>query len=130
MERNSNVIFNEQMRVRTKEFALSIISLCNKKLKQTQEVEKILIRQLVRSSTSVAANYRAAIRGRSGTEFYSKICVVVEEADETQFWLEILKDSKILSGEIIVPFYKEITEILAITTTIKHNLKKQNKKIE
>ncbi|MDR2009255.1 MAG: four helix bundle protein [Bacteroidales bacterium] len=124
MERNSNIVFNEQMRDRTKKMALNMISLCNKKLKQTNEVEKILIRQLVRSSTSVAANYRAAIRGRSRAEFYSKMCIVVEEADETQFWLEILKDSKILNEEVLEPLYEEITEILAITTTIKHNLKK------
>jgi four helix bundle protein len=81
----------EQLRARTKKFALRIIRLFQK-LPRTPEAQ-ILGKQLLRSGTSVGANYRAAGRARSGAEFSAKIGVVVEEADETVFWLECLVES-------------------------------------
>ena len=59
-------------------------------------------KQIVRSATSVAANYRAACRARSKAEFISKLCVVVEEANETLFWLEIIGDSNLLPPKKLV----------------------------
>jgi four helix bundle protein len=91
-------------------------------LPKTDEA-KILGKQLLRSSTSVAANYRAAYRGRSNNEWYAKLCIVVEEADETQFWTELLIESEIFKEERIKDFYDESTELLALFTTIRKNSK-------
>jgi len=71
-------------------------------------------KQIIRSGISVAANYRAACRSRSRAEFGSKIGIVIEEADETAFWLEIIIESKILEENLIIPLLKEVNEILAI----------------
>jgi len=81
--------FNEKYRSRTKKFAIAIIRFYGRQ-KKTDEM-RIIGKQLVRSATSVAANFRAATRARSNAEFFSKMCIVVEEADETVFWLEILR---------------------------------------
>lgn len=121
MPRKSNEVFNAEMRDRTKKFAVSIV-LFYKALQKTGATY-ILGKQLLRSATSVAANYRAACRGRSKAEFYSKICIVTEEADETQFWLELFEESFLATGESVKPLHKEITEILAIVTSIKYKLR-------
>lgn len=92
MESNAKI---EALKNRTKTFALNTISLFQS-LPKTEEA-RIIGRQLLRSSTSVAANYRATCRARSEAEFFSKISIVVEESDESLFWLEILQDSKIIS---------------------------------
>jgi four helix bundle protein len=120
MERLSNKEFNEVWRKRTKEFALKIIELSDEL--PTKESARVINRQLLRAATSVAANFRAACRGRSKQEYYSKLCIVVEEADETQFWLEMLQESKLLTELKIAPLLTEISEILAITTSIKNKL--------
>ncbi|HEX8503754.1 MAG TPA: four helix bundle protein [Hymenobacter sp.] len=86
--------FVEAFRLRTKAASLRVIRLYQQ-LPHTGEAQ-IIGKQLLRSATSVAANYRAACRGRSGAEWYSKLCICVEEADETQFWLELLGDAAIL----------------------------------
>lgn len=70
--------------------------------------------QLVRSGTSVAANYRAACRGRSRAEFISKIGIVEEEADETALWLELIAADKILPEKKILPLLTEANELVAI----------------
>ena len=124
MERLINQEFNEKMRERTKQFALQVIALSDKL--PNKESAKVINRQLLRSATSVAANFRAAYRGRSKAEFYSKICIVVEEADETQFWLEMLIDSKLIvnNHSDIIKLISEISEILAITTSIKSKMRR------
>ena len=66
-----------------------------------------IYKQLIRSSTSVAANFHAAIRARSQAEYYSKICIVVEECDETYFWLDWLMDGNFVDRSIIEPYLKE-----------------------
>ena len=71
-------------------------------------------RQLLRCGTSVAANYRAVCRARSKAEFVAKIGVVVEEADETVFWLEMLVEAGIVQAERMEPLLKEANELLAI----------------
>ncbi|MBX3238655.1 MAG: four helix bundle protein [Chitinophagaceae bacterium] len=121
MKRQSNEAFNTEMRNRTKRFAISVIQFYRQM--QKTEITYILGKQLLRAATSVAANFRAACRGRSGAEFYSKICIVTEEADETQFWLELFEESSMVKEEAIQPLYKEATEILAIVTSIKHKLR-------
>ena len=126
MERLTNQEFNKKMRERTKQFALQVIALSNQL--PNKESARVINRQLLRSATSVAANFRAACRGRSKAEFYSKICIVVEEADETQFWLEMLADSNLMvnNHSDVSKLISEISEILAITTSIKSKLKQNN----
>jgi four helix bundle protein len=80
----------------------------------TNEESRIITRQLVRSVTSVAANYRAVCRSRSKAEFISKIRTVVEETDETVFWLEMLSDLGLLSSQKSAPLLDEANELLAI----------------
>jgi len=127
MQRISNQEFNEKMRERTKQFALQVIAFSDQL--PNKESARIIIKQLLRSATSVAANFRAACRGRSKAEFYSKVCIVVEEADETQFWLEILADSKLMvnNHSDILKLINEVSEILAITTSIKSKINKTTK---
>jgi len=82
--------------------------------------------QLFRSGTSVAANYRAACRGRSKAEFMSKLAIVVEEADESQFWLELIKELKISKDPKVVGLIQEANELTAIVVasikTTKRNM--------
>lgn len=114
MENNSNtkVDFITGLKNRTKVFVLDAIKFYQQ-LPKTEEA-RIIGRQFIRSSTSVGANYRAACRSRSKAEFYSKMSIVVEEADETAFWLEILIDSKISDSLNANKLLGEINEILAI----------------
>jgi len=112
----------EAFKQRTKRFALDIVMLFQK-LPQTDEA-RVMGRQLLRSATSVAANYRAACRARSAAEFYSKISIVVEEADESLFWLELLLESKIMEVVKINPLLQEAEELVKITNTIRHKRKK------
>ena len=81
---------SEELRARTKDFAIRIVRLYRALPKSTDA--QVLGKQLLRSGTSVAANYRAACRGRSRAEWLAKIGIVVEEADETFFWLEMLSE--------------------------------------
>lgn len=104
--------FFETLKNRTKTFVLTAIKFYQQ-LPKTEEA-RIIGRQFMRSSTSVGANYRAACRSRSKAEFFSKMSIVVEEADETAFWLEILIEADISNNESANNLLKEINEILAI----------------
>jgi four helix bundle protein len=75
---------------------------------------QVIGRQLLRSGTSIGANYRAAGRARSHAEFVSKIAIVLEEADETVFWLECLIESEIVKPELLQELLAEATELVAI----------------
>lgn len=102
----------EELRARTKKFALRIIRLFQK-LPRTPEAQ-ILGKQLLRSGTSVGANYRGAGRARSGAEFSAKIGIVLEEADETVFWLECLIEAGIVKPELLSDLLTEANELVAI----------------
>lgn len=104
-----------QMKLRTKAFALRIISLCRSLSKDF--TLKLISGQLLRCGTAVGVNYRAACRARTPREFTSKIRVVMEEADETHYWLEILTDSKILPAPQLAPLTVEARELTAIFTS-------------
>lgn len=106
--------FIEQLKTRTKRLAIAII-LFYENLEKTESI-RIIGKQLIRSITSVAANYRAACLARSQREFFSKMSIVVEEADESLFWLEVYKDSKLVSSNELSTFIDEITEILKIVS--------------
>ncbi|MGB1039909.1 MAG: four helix bundle protein [Flavobacteriales bacterium] len=85
--------FITALKNRTKKFAVDIINFCE--TLKTVKASSIITYQIVKSATSTGANYRAACRARSSNEFYSKICIVVEEIDETEYWLEIIKNAKL-----------------------------------
>jgi len=102
----------EELRNRTKRFALRIIRLF-RHLPRTPAAQ-VLGKQLLRSGTSVGANYRAAGRARSKAEFVSKMGIVVEEADKTVFWIECLMESGILKSELLTDLLAEANELLAI----------------
>ena len=104
----------EQLKARTEEFALSIVRLW--KVLPRAEEARVIGRQVLRSGTSVAANYRAACRARSKPEFIAKLGIVVEEIDETVFWLELVGKSKLVPSESLKPLYKESKELFAIFT--------------
>jgi four helix bundle protein len=101
-----------ELKARTKEFALRVIRLVDA-LPNTVK-GRAIANQIMRSATSVAANYRAACRARPRAEFIAKIGVVEEEADETAFWLELIVDSGIRTEKQIGPLQKEANELVAI----------------
>ena len=103
---------SEQLKERTKQFAVRIVYLF--RVLPRSEESRVIGRQLLRAGTSVAANYRAVCRSRSKAEFISKIGVVVEEADESVFWLELLVDTGIIAQERMKELLRESNELLAI----------------
>lgn len=114
--------FNEMMRERTKQLAVRIIR-WYRKLPKSDEV-RIIGRQLIKSSTSTAANYRAVCRARSKAEFFAKLSIVVEEADETVFWLEMLQEADLVPRHLLAELpslQKEAAEVLAIFATARKN---------
>ncbi len=102
----------QALRSRTQDFALAVIRFC-RTLPNNNE-GWVIGKQLLRCGTSVAANYRAANRARSHAEFIVKIGIVVEEADETVFWLELLKCAAVAREEALAPLMSEARELLAI----------------
>ena len=102
----------KELQERTKRFALRVIRLF-RELPRTEEA-RVLGRQLLRSAAALAANYRAACRARSQAEFAAKIGVVVEEADETVFWLELLLETGIVPEPKMGGLLTEANELLAI----------------
>ena len=120
----SETTWNEQFRNRTKKLAIATIKAFSS-WKKTDEI-RIIGKQLIRSSTSVAANYRAVCRARSDRERYAKLCIVVEEADETQFWFEILVESDLIKIEEVLNIQQEVEEIVKVMTTYKYRLEKNS----
>lgn len=111
-------IFIEGLKRRTKKFGVDVILFCDS-LKPTK-ASSVITYQLVKSATSVGANYRAACRGRSDKEFFSKICIVVEEADESVFWLEVIQDAVLSKNQAeLQRLLNEGTEILKIVSKTK-----------
>ena len=103
---------SEALKVRTKGFALRVLRLY-RSLPRTEEA-RILGSQLLRSGTSIGANYRAACRGRSRAEFVAKLGVVLEEADETVFWLELLQEGTIFPAGKLRDLLQEANELVSI----------------
>ncbi len=119
----------QKLKDRTKKFALKIMSLIDT-LPNTTAASAIG-KQVVRSATSIGANYRAACRGRSKAEFISKLGIVVEEADETCFWLELIMEGNLLPETRIQPLLSEASELTAIfVNSIKTSQNNQKSKIK
>ena len=112
----------EELKKRTKQFAIRIIKLF-RSLPRSEEA-RIIGRQMLRSGTSVA-NYRAVCRSRSKAEFIAKIGVVVEEADETVLWLELLVDTTIMPATRMAKLLVEANELLAIFAASQHTARKK-----
>ena len=116
----TNAEFNKQFCERTFEFARNIVFLIERLPYNT--VTKKLGYQLCGSGTSVAANWRAFCRARSKNELFAKVCIVVEEADETVFWLQLLSTTSFGDKQKIQDLIHEASELLRITSTIKNKL--------
>ena len=112
---------NSDLRERTKAFALRVIKMYSALPKA--EVARVLGRQVLRSGTSVGANYREAQRGRSKAEFIAKIGDCLKELDETSYWLELLADSGTVPTEKLTSLRDECDQLLAIFTTISKKAK-------
>ena len=91
--------------------------------KKAAAVFKPAVLQIMRSSSSVAANYRAATRARSDAEFYAKICIVVEECDETLFWLEYLTAVDVLDATQSESLLSEVEQLTKLFNAIKAKMK-------
>ena len=111
----SKLQFATAMQARTKEFAIEIIKFFAK-LPKTEEA-RVLGRQLLRAGTSVAANYRAACRSKSEADFIHKIGTVVEEADESLLWLELLEEAGLCPAVALAPLRSEADELVRIFQT-------------
>ncbi|HMB83121.1 MAG TPA: four helix bundle protein [Terriglobales bacterium] len=107
-----NLSKQEELRNRTKRFALRIIRLFQHLPRSTEA--QVLGKQLLRCGTAIAANYRAVGRARSKAEFVSKMGIVVEEADEAVFWIECLIESEIVKPDLLADLLVEANELLAI----------------
>jgi four helix bundle protein len=106
--------FAEVFKKRTKKFVVDNIKFY-RTLPKTEEA-KIIGRQLLRSSSSVGANYRAACRARSKAEFHSKLSIVVEEADESAFWMGVLIEAEIVTKSELTYLLDEANQILKISS--------------
>lgn len=104
----------KELKLRTRKFAVNILNFVDEL--PNRRSANIIGNQLGRCASSVAANYRAACRGRSHAEFVAKIGVVEEEADESTFWLDIIPDTKNGSKEALASLLNEARELTAIFT--------------
>lgn len=105
----------EDMKARTKTYANRVVKLCA--ALPGNWIAQTLGKQLLRSGTSVGANYRAVCRAKSNADFINKLRVVEEECDESQFWMELLVDNGLVKGTRLRDLMKEGDEILAIVVS-------------
>jgi four helix bundle protein len=115
----------KDLKLRTKSFALRIVRMYAA-LPKSPEAQ-VMGKQVLRSGTSIGANYREAYRSRSDAEFISKIGDCLKELDETQYWLELLTESNIVSEEKLISLLDEANQLLAIFTTVSKNTKQRLK---
>jgi len=113
---------HHQLKQRTKAFALKIIRM-SQALPRSREAD-VIGRQVLRSATSIAANYRSAGRGRSKAKFTAKLGIVIEEADETVLWLELLAESGIVKSSRLRGLLDEANQLLALFAASWRTLKR------
>jgi len=121
METKKQGNFNEILRERTLTMSLQVQELFRGK--KVPLLDRPAVNQIIRSSTSVAANCRAATRARSDAEFYAKICIVAEECDETQFWFTMLVRKGLISLPEKARLQDEVDQLVRIYTSIKKKMK-------
>ena len=112
----------EDLRERTKRYALRIIRMYGALPKET--VAQVIGKQVLRSGTSVGANFREAYRARSNNEFVAKLGICLQELEETIYWLELLCEANIWSENQLSELLDESNQLIAIFTTISKNRKK------
>ena len=105
-----------ELKRRTRRFAVEVIEFIEKQ--PSGRALNVLCNQLIRSSSSVGANYRSACRGKSSADFINKIIIVEEEADESLYWLELMEESNLVRAEDLIALKKEADELTAIFTAI------------
>lgn len=101
-----------ELKIRTKKFALRVLTLAERLPRGVKG--RVFADQIARAGTSVAANYRAACKGRSKAEFIAKLGIAEEEADEVQFWLEMISEAGLISPDRLSELQKEARELTAI----------------
>ena len=111
----------DELKARTKTFALRVMKMIDHLPRGIQG--RVIGDQLMRSATSVAANYRATCRARSTAEFIAKLGNVLEEADESAFWLELIVEGKLLSAKRLSELIKEANELSAIIFSARRSAK-------
>ena len=111
------------MKKKTKNFSVEVISFCNS-LKPNR-ASSVISYQIIKSATSTGANYRAACKARSKKEFFSKLCIVVEEIDETKYWLEVILEANLSNKkELLKRLELEAIEITRIMSTARNSIYK------
>ncbi|PKP02228.1 MAG: four helix bundle protein [Bacteroidetes bacterium HGW-Bacteroidetes-6] len=113
--------FNDKYRDRTKRLAVGVIKLLRKENKSDEY--RILHKQLVRSITSVGANFRASCRSRSEKDYLNKLAITIEELDESQYWIELLIELGELTLSDVKEMMDEISSVLAVLTKLHYNKK-------
>ena len=113
----------KDLKTRTKSFSLRIIKLYCALPKSTEA--QVIGKQILRSGTSVGAHYREGMRARSNAEFISKVEGGLQELEESQYWLELLVESKIIKENLLTDLYQESEELKAIMITCAKNAKKK-----
>ncbi len=125
---NAPIMQERDLQLRTKQFAVQVIQFCEQL--SNDETSKILKRQLLRAGTSVGANYRAACRAKSKPTFISKMGDVLEEADESGYWIELLVESGKVNQKAAAPILVKSNELVAISissiNTAKRNLEAED----
>lgn len=122
IENNNSTVRENDLKDRAKQFASDIVRFYSTLPKTTEA--QVIGKQLLRSGTSVGANTRSAFRGRSTKEFVAKLGIVVEEADESCFWLELIIELELVKGkERVKNLLKEADELTAIFNSIKFKYK-------
>ncbi len=113
----------EEFQKRTEQFASRVIRL-SEALPQSRTAD-LIARQMIRSATSVGANYRAACRAKSSADMINKLKIVEEEADETSYWLELVVESDLMPAERVSDLMVEANEIVAMTVASIRTLRKR-----
>lgn len=112
------------LQVRTKKFAVRVIKLVQ--FLNKDKISAIIGKQVLRSGTSVAANYRAACHAKSAKDFINKLAIIIEEADETMFWLELLVDASLVKENLTKDLYQEARELTAIMVASRKSASRHN----
>lgn len=120
MDNSDWLDYKIQVRDRLRVFTLKILELSE--MFPNSQRGRILNNQLTRSGSSTYANYRAALRGRSKKEFFAKLSISVEEADETEMWLDLCINSEIIISDFVKEIHKESLELLKILSSMRKRL--------
>ena len=117
----TNSEFSEQMKKRTKQFAIRVVKFYQTLPKSGEH--QVLGKQLLRSATSVAANYRATCRAKSDADFRHKLSIVLEEADESAFWIELFIEAELFPENKLKSLLQEAEEITKIIAKARHSMR-------